>query len=65
MDKLAFEIMEALSERYSDNETMRIFIHNFTRLETMMEVLKEDLNDTREYMCSEYIGLFLIFKLNF
>uniref|UniRef100_A0A915LQ69 ABC transporter domain-containing protein n=1 Tax=Meloidogyne javanica TaxID=6303 RepID=A0A915LQ69_MELJA len=52
MDKLAFEIMEALSERYSDNETMRIFIHNFTRLETMMEVLKEDLNDTREYMCS-------------
>uniref|UniRef100_A0A914N349 ABC transporter domain-containing protein n=1 Tax=Meloidogyne incognita TaxID=6306 RepID=A0A914N349_MELIC len=56
MDKLAFEIMEALSERYSDNETMRIFIHNFTRLETMMEVLKEDLNDTREYMCSEYIG---------
>uniref|UniRef100_A0A915ME39 ABC transporter domain-containing protein n=1 Tax=Meloidogyne javanica TaxID=6303 RepID=A0A915ME39_MELJA len=56
MDKLAFEIMEALSERYSDNETMRIFIHNFTHLETMMEVLKEDLNSTREYMCSEYIG---------
>uniref|UniRef100_A0A1I8C1E1 ABC transporter domain-containing protein n=1 Tax=Meloidogyne hapla TaxID=6305 RepID=A0A1I8C1E1_MELHA len=56
LENLAYKIMETLGERYEDNETMRIFVHNFTHLETMMEVLKQDLNDTREFMCSEYIG---------
>lgn len=59
MKNLAFKIMDEVNERYNHNDTkLQIMIHNFTRLEAMMKALKEDLNNTKDFMCGEFLGNF-------